>query len=160
LGAHEVGHALGLSHNFAASSQGRRSVMDYPAPRVNLVNGKPDLSDAYGVGMGDWDRFAVDWLYGAAMKPRRRPRCRRRLPKGYRYVSDSDARSPATAQPWGGLWDDGADPAAELERMIAVRRAAVQNLASAHLPRANPSRTSAASSCRSGFSTATRWKRR
>ena len=65
LAAHEVGHALGLAHNFAASLQGRYSVMDYPAPRVGLVGGAPDLSDAYGVGIGRWDRFAVDWLYGA-----------------------------------------------------------------------------------------------
>ncbi|CAA9334748.1 MAG: FIG00722096: hypothetical protein, partial [uncultured Microvirga sp.] len=64
LSAHEVGHALGIAHNFAASTQGRFSVMDYPAPRVGLVNGAPDLSDAYGVGLGRWDTFAVDWLYG------------------------------------------------------------------------------------------------
>ncbi|HEX8257551.1 MAG TPA: DUF5117 domain-containing protein, partial [Allosphingosinicella sp.] len=55
LAAHEVGHALGLAHNFAASSQGRFSVMDYPAPRVTVSNGAPDLSDAYGVGLGRWD---------------------------------------------------------------------------------------------------------
>ena len=65
LGAHEVGHALGFAHNFAASIGGRNSVMDYPAPRVRLVDGKPDLTDAYGVGVGRWDRFVVDWLYGA-----------------------------------------------------------------------------------------------
>ena len=70
LAAHEVGHALGLAHNFAGSIQGRYSVMDYPAPRVRLVDGAPDLTDAYGVGIGRWDRFAVDWLYGAADRRR------------------------------------------------------------------------------------------
>ena len=64
LGAHEVGHALGFAHNFAASTQDRASVMDYPAPRIGLVDGKPDLSDAYGVGVGKWDMATVDWLYG------------------------------------------------------------------------------------------------
>ena len=61
LGAHEVGHAIGLAHNFAASSQGRYSVMDYPAPRVTLENGAPSLKDAYGAGVGPWDKW-VDRL--------------------------------------------------------------------------------------------------
>ncbi|HEY8947776.1 MAG TPA: DUF5117 domain-containing protein, partial [Rhizomicrobium sp.] len=65
LGAHEVGHTLGFAHNFAASTQDRASVMDYPAPRISLIDGKPDLSDAYGVGVGKWDMATVDWLYGA-----------------------------------------------------------------------------------------------
>jgi hypothetical protein len=138
LGAHEVGHALGLAHNFAASSQGRRSVMDYPAPRVALANGKPDLSDAYGVGMGDWDKFAIDWLYGADNEAEAQAKVQAAIAQGYRYVGDNDARSPATAQPWGGLWDDAADPAAELERMIAVRRAAVQNFGLAALAAGEP----------------------
>ena len=37
LAAHETGHTLGLDHNFAASSYGRASVMDYPSPLVNIV---------------------------------------------------------------------------------------------------------------------------
>lgn len=65
LGAHEVGHALGFEHNFATSSQGRYSVMDYPAPRVELRDGKLSLADAYGTGLGEWDRFLVAYLYGA-----------------------------------------------------------------------------------------------
>jgi len=65
LGAHEVGHAIGLAHNFAASTQGRYSVMDYPAPRITLENGAPSLKDAYGTGLGPWDRWMIKWLYGA-----------------------------------------------------------------------------------------------
>jgi hypothetical protein len=125
LAAHEVGHALGLAHNFAASTQGRYSVMDYPAPRVGLVDGVPDLSDAYGVGMGRWDIYAVDWLYGAANDAEAQAKAAAAVAEGLRYAADNDARPVGTAQPWGGLWDDHADPAAELERMIAVRRAAV-----------------------------------
>jgi hypothetical protein len=64
LGAHEVGHAIGFVHNFAASTQGRTSVMDYPGPKVGLKNGQIDLSDAYASGIGSWDKFTVDWLYG------------------------------------------------------------------------------------------------
>ena len=127
LAAHEVGHALGLEHNFAASMQGRQSVMDYPAPRVQLVNGRPDLSDAYGVGLGRWDRFAVDWLYGARDDADAARKVDAALREGLRYVGDNDARPAGSAQPWGGLWDDFADPAEELKRMLAVRRAAVEN---------------------------------
>ncbi len=129
LGAHEVGHALGFSHNFAGSTQDRASVMDYPAPRVKLSDGRIDLADAYGVGVGAWDRFVVDWLYGevppgpagaAALDAEARAAAAR-----LRYVTDQDARPAGAANPWGSLWDDGADPAAELDRMMTVRRAAI-----------------------------------
>ena len=125
LAAHEVGHALGIAHNFAASTQGRYSVMDYPAPRVGLVDGAPDLSDAYGVGVGRWDRFAVDWLYGAVTDAEAAPRMAAALAEGLRYVGDGEARPAGAAQPVGSLWDDSAEPVAELGRMMEVRQAAV-----------------------------------
>ncbi len=133
LAAHEVGHALGIGHNFAASTQGRYSVMDYPAPRIGLVDGAPDLGDAYGVGVGRWDRFAVDWLYGARTDEEAAPRMAAALAEGLRFVGDDDARPPFSAQPQGSLWDDAADPVAELERMMAVRRAAVARFGPAAL---------------------------
>jgi hypothetical protein len=126
LAAHEVGHALGFAHNFAASTQGRYSVMDYPAPRINLVNGAPDLGDAYGIGLGRWDMFAVDWLYGARDEADARAKVAATLAAGLRFVGDDEARPASAAQPLGSLWDDGADPVAELQRMMAVRRAAVE----------------------------------
>ena len=129
LAAHEVGHALGLLHNFAGSTQDRASVMDYPAPRIALVNGAPDLSDAYGVGLGAWDRYAIDWLYGDPVggdpDAAARAKAAAAQQRGLRFVADENARAVGTAQPWGSLWDDGADPAAELTRMMAVRAAAV-----------------------------------
>ncbi|MEA1676007.1 zinc-dependent metalloprotease [Nitrospirillum sp. BR 11163] len=130
LGAHEVGHALGFAHNFAASTQGRASVMDYPAPRIGLVDGHPDLSDAYGTGVGAWDKATVDWLYGTAPagqddQAAADAKAAATVAAGLRYVQDDNARRPDTAQPWGGLWDDGADPVAELIRLMGVRRAAI-----------------------------------
>lgn len=129
LAAHEVGHALGLQHNFAGSTQDRASVMDYPAPRVGLVDGAPDLSDAYGVGLGAWDHHAIDWLYGdpAGGNPDAAAQAKAAAAeaKGLRFVSDENSRVVSASQPWGSLWDDGADPVAELERMMAVRAAAI-----------------------------------
>jgi len=125
LSAHEVGHALGFAHNFAASTQGRYSVMDYPAPRIGLVDGAPDLSDAYGTGVGRWDRFAVSWLYGARDDEAARPIMAGALAEGLRYVGDGESRPAASSQPVGSLWDDGPEPVGELTRMLAVRQAAV-----------------------------------
>ncbi|HEV2745918.1 MAG TPA: zinc-dependent metalloprotease [Allosphingosinicella sp.] len=138
LAAHEVGHALGFAHNFAASSQGRYSVMDYPAPRVRLAGGAPDLADAYGAGLGRWDRFVVDWLYGAGSEAEAEAKASAAVAEGLRFVSDNDARPVGSGQPWGAIWDDEADPAAELERMLAVRRAAVGRFGLAALAPGEP----------------------
>ena len=138
LGAHEVGHALGFAHNFAASIGGRQSVMDYPAPRVALKDGRPDLTDAYGVGVGDWDKFAVAWLYGAATDADAQPVMAKGIADGLRYVPDQDARAPDSAHPLGSLWDDGADPVAELKRVMDVRRAAVAGFGPAALKAGDP----------------------
>jgi hypothetical protein len=121
LSAHEVGHSLGFAHNFAASTQDRASVMDYPAPRVKLTDGKIDLSDAYGVGVGEWDAFTVDWLYGDGDPATKAARAAQTL----RYVTDQDARAVGTGQPHGAIWDDGDEPVAELARVMAVRRVAI-----------------------------------
>jgi hypothetical protein len=138
LGAHEVGHTLGFAHNFAASTQDRASVMDYPAPRIGLVDGRPDLSDAYGVGIGKWDKATVAWLYAAPDDATARAVADTAIAAGFRYVQDENARRPDAAQPWGGLWDDGADPAAELVRMLSVRRAAIDNFGLAVLRSGEP----------------------
>ncbi|HSQ99560.1 MAG TPA: zinc-dependent metalloprotease [Sphingomicrobium sp.] len=139
LGAHEVGHALGLAHNFAASTQGRFSVMDYPAPRITLdQNGAPSLRDAYGVGLGPWDRFMIKWLYGARTDGEARPIEAEAKAQGLRFVADNDARPVSAGQPLGSLWDDGPDPVSELRRVMAVRRAAIERFGTGALPQGEP----------------------
>ncbi len=123
LGAHEVGHALGFAHNFAASTQDRASVMDYPGPRVKVTDGALDLSDAYAPGVGAWDRFAVDWLYGAADDAGGAARAA--AAKGLRYATDTDGRSADAPNPYGSMWDDGADPLPHLAHQLEVRRIAL-----------------------------------
>ena len=130
LGAHEVGHAIGFMHNFAASTQDRASVMDYPGPRIDLKNGEPDLSDAYAVGIGSWDKFTVDWLYGDPA-PGTDPdaagleKALASGKAGVRFITDIDGRAPDSPNPWGSMWDNGPDPSAELVRMMGVRKAAI-----------------------------------
>ena len=138
LGAHEVGHAIGLAHNMASSSQGRFSVMDYPAPRVVLEGGVPSLRDAYGAGVGAWDKWAVKWLYGARTDAEAQPILAEARAQGLRFVADNDSRPVGSGHPEGGLWDDFADPVTELGRMMEVRRVALQRFGRASIPAGEP----------------------
>ena len=141
LSTHEIGHSLGLQHNFAASTWGdRASVMDYPAPRITVKDGQLDFSDAYGVGAGAWDRFAITWLYGVvapgeAGQAQLKALADKAQADGYRYVSDEDARGAETGQPLGAVWDNGADPVAELIHLMEVRRVALSRFGLASLPK-------------------------
>jgi len=126
LSAHEVGHALGFAHNFAASTYGKGSVMDYPAPDVRVTNGQMDFSNTYGVGVGEWDKFAAIWLYGDLTEQEREEVVQSALDRGLAYVADSDARSVGTAHPLGNVWDNGADPVEGLNEAMKVRRLALE----------------------------------
>ncbi len=134
LSAHEVGHAIGLQHNFAASTQDRASVMDYPVPQLALTDGQVHFDDAYDVGVGGWDRFAIDWLYAEA-DPAELDRRAREGAARWRFVADEDARMGDDGQVWGSLWDNGTDPVAELQHLMQVRRAALDRFGLDNLPR-------------------------
>ncbi len=126
LSAHELGHTLGFQHNYIASADGRSSVMDYPHPLIRLKDGKIDLSDAYDVGIGDWDKVFVAYGYqdfpdGTDEEQSLKNILEKARFGGLRFLSDQDARPEGSAHPATHLWDNGEDACAELERVIELR---------------------------------------
>lgn len=134
LSAHEIGHSLGFMHNFAASSDDKASVMDYPAMDVRLVDGEPDLSNVYGVGIGDWDKVTADWLYGDHTPEARDAILDAAYARGLSYVADSDGRSSGTGHPDGSVWDNGTDAVATLRDVMAMRAYALDRFGPDNLP--------------------------
>jgi hypothetical protein len=131
LAAHEVGHTLGLQHNYAASTTNRASVMDYPAPMVKLgADGLPDFSDAYAKGIGAWDKVAITYGYqdfpSGADEPEALDKILRdAFTRGSRYLTDQDARPAGAASSVAHLWDNGANVIDGLANVMKVRAAAL-----------------------------------
>ena len=139
LSAHEVGHTLGFTHNFAASTYGRASVMDYPAPMAKITAGKVDLSEAYGVGVGAFDDFAVKYAYSQFAPGANEAAELSRLvddatAKGLLFIADTDARPAGAAHPLASLWDNGSDPVANLKHELAVRALAMRTFDLTRIP--------------------------
>jgi len=139
--AHEVGHTLGLAHNFIATSYGRASVMDYPAPLIKLVNGKLDLSDAYRNGAGAWDTLAIRWDY-TEFAPGDEARgleaiAQEGIARGLKFITNPD-EAPSNAYPEATTWVNGSDMTAELQRVMAVRRFLLERFDERAIARGEP----------------------
>ena len=143
LSAHETGHTLGFEHNFAASTYGRASVMDYPAPWVEIKDGALDLSNAYATGIGEFDKFAVKYAYsqfapGANEAAELEKIVQDAVGRGLLYIDDNDARPVGSAHPLASLWDNGADPIATLKHELEVRRIGLSQFGITSIPVGTP----------------------
>jgi hypothetical protein len=147
LAAHEVGHTLGLMHNYTASTVNRASVMDYPPPVVNLsADGMPDLSDAYATGIGEWDKVAITFGYSDFPAGTNEAAALGKImsdayTRGQRYLTDQDARPASAASPYSHLWDSGANAVDELNRLMKVRAAALKRFGENNIREGEPMAT-------------------
>ena len=144
LAAHETGHTLGLMHNYAASIVNRSSVMDYPPPTVTLgADGRPDVSDAYAVGIGEWDKVSIGYGYSDFSQEKDETPALDKIladafSRGLLYLTDQDARPLGSASPIAHLWDTGSNDLDGLTRVMAVRAAALKNLSESAIPEHTP----------------------
>lgn len=143
LSAHEIGHTIGLSHNFAASYNNRASVMDYPHPLVTRSRSNIlQFKDAYDQGIGEWDKRAILYGYGYPENESEQAFLERVIRENHEnellFITDQDARPEGGIHPYAHLWDNGKNPAQELDRIVSLRKHTLANLSVAALPLGTP----------------------
>ncbi len=128
LSAHEVGHTLGFPHNYMASAYGRESVMDYPAPLVEITpDGTIDLSNAYLRRIGEYDKLAITWLYqdfpeGTNEVEALRALTEDGIARGLIYMGHTNNNFVGAGHQFASVWDNGANLVDHLKHEIEVRR--------------------------------------
>lgn len=131
LSAHEIGHTLGLQHNYASSHNNRGSVMDYPHPNV-FVNskGEIDFTKVYTNEIGEWDKRAIIYGYqdfpdGINENDGLKKILEENTKQGLLFIADADARAAGGFHPYAHLWDNGKDVTDELKAVMQVRQKAL-----------------------------------
>ena len=143
LSAHEVGHTIGFAHNFAASTNDRASVMDYPHPQFELKDGNIEFANAYDSGIGEWDKVTVKYSYsdvpeGMKEKEYLNSVLEEARLDGLKFITDSDARPAGGAHAFAHLWDNGKDAADELKRVLKIRQKAIENFSEDNIRKNEP----------------------
>lgn len=144
LSAHEIGHTIGLAHSYSSSSEKLASVMDYPHPMVTLTGGKISMANAYDNKIGAWDKFAIRYGYSEFESNEAEQLdkiLQDALKEGLTFLSDQDARPVGSAHPFAHLWDNGSNPADELNRVLDIRQVALKNFGENNIPSGRPMAT-------------------
>jgi hypothetical protein len=144
LAAHEVGHTLGLMHNYSSSTVNRSSVMDYPGPLVTLnAAGEMDLSNGYDDKIGTWDKVSIAWGYQDFPKSVNETEAlnatlSNAFKSGLRYLTDQDARPAGSVSPYAHLWDNGSNVIDGLQEVMKVRAKALEQFGENDIPTGTP----------------------
>ncbi len=146
LSCHEVGHTLGMGHNYASSVNDRASVMDYPHPLIKIKkDGSLDLSDAYDTGIGEWDKVSIAYGYqdfpeGVEEEKELKSILDSAFSRGLYFLASQDA-GPRSAHPFANTWDNGKHPVDELERVIKIRSIALNSFSERRIRLGTPMAT-------------------
>lgn len=144
LAAHEVGHTIGLVHNYSASTNSRASVMDYPHPQAQInAAGEIDVSNAYTNKIGDWDKAAINWGYrqfapGVNETAALNGILNDAIQRGLSFITDRDARAAGSLHPDAHLWDNGSSVVTELKNVMAIRAKALSKFGKKNIRQGMP----------------------
>ena len=144
LSAHEVGHTLGFPHNYIASVYGRESVMDYPAPLIEITDdGRIDLSNAYVQRIGEYDKLAVRYAYSqfapdADAAEELAAIVQESLDTGLIFMDHNNNNFRGAGHQFAGVWDNGDNLVEHLKHEIEVRRIGLENFSQNVIDRGTP----------------------